>query len=213
MIYHILLASGLSRRFGGNKLLYPVDGIPMYLRALRCAVFVRRRLGTRIIFVTSSRELAKRAVMEAAKAEGEGHTGRNQTEEPAGEYWPSAGIQAVLNNRPEEGISRSIRLGIQAAGAGPEDWLLFSVCDQPWLTGEEVCRLAERALSSGRGIAALSRNEEAGNPVLFKGSYADELLALTGDRGGKAVLKRHWEDVLLVEAEHEKSLQDLDERP
>lgn len=65
----------------------------------------------------------------------------------------------------------------------------------------------------GPGNCGSVAKRRGGKPVLFKGSYADELLALTGDRGGKAVLKRHWEDVLLVEAELEKSLQDLDERP
>lgn len=209
MIYHILLASGLSRRFGGNKLLYPVDGIPMYLRALRCAFFVRRRLGTKMIFVTSSLELAAEAERAVVEEAGVRHNG----EGTAGEAGNALPFQSVINDRPEEGISRSIRLGIQAAGAGPEDWLLFSVCDQPWLTGKEVCRLAERALHSNCGIAALSWDGEAGNPVLFKGSYADELLALSGDRGGKAVLKRHWGDALFVEAEQEQSLQDLDERP
>ena len=34
MIACILLASGFGRRFGSNKLLYEVHGIPMYQHAL-----------------------------------------------------------------------------------------------------------------------------------------------------------------------------------
>ena len=45
MIFCILLASGLSRRFQGeNKLFYQVEGLPMYRRALSCACRVREEL-------------------------------------------------------------------------------------------------------------------------------------------------------------------------
>ena len=40
----VLMASGFGRRFGGNKLLYPVDGVPMaerVFRALPPALFAR----------------------------------------------------------------------------------------------------------------------------------------------------------------------------
>ena len=40
----VLMASGAGRRFGGNKLLHPVDGVPMILRAFAAVpaeLFVR----------------------------------------------------------------------------------------------------------------------------------------------------------------------------
>ena len=38
----ILLAAGCSRRFGSNKLLYEIEGKPMYLRALERLLEVQR---------------------------------------------------------------------------------------------------------------------------------------------------------------------------
>lgn len=194
MICCILLASGLSRRFQGeNKLFYQVEGLPMYRRALSCACRVREELKTergwevQIFLVTAYEEIAA----EARKAS----------------------ALAVRNREPEEGISRSIRLGVQAADPKPDDWLLFSVCDQPWLRAGKVKAMIIRTRLSGKGIGALSFQGEPGNPVLFRGNYREELCALLGDRGGKSVLRNHLEDVILTEVSNVKTLSDVDERP
>lgn len=217
MIHYILLAAGLSKRFGGgeNKLFYQVEGVPMYRRALLCAMEIKKRWETDIILVASHPEILRQT------------SGLE-------------GVRTVVNRDPGAGISRSIALGIRAAwemygGERPDDWLLFSVCDQPWLTAKEVSRLIEKAVSeagkekeakhtetdrqkdkkalTGKGILALSHGGEAKNPVMFRAGYSEELLALCGDRGGKVILRRHRDDVLLVEAEREKALEDLDVRP
>lgn len=194
MIFCILLASGLSRRFQGeNKLFYQVEGLPMYRRVLSCACCVREELKAeqgwevQIVLVTAYEEIAA----EAGKAS----------------------ALAVRNREPEAGISHSVRLGVQAADPKPDDWLLFSVCDQPWLRAEEVKAMITRTIRSGKGIGALSFQGEPGNPVLFRGDYRGELCALLGDRGGKSVLRNHLEDVVLTEVSNAKALSDVDERP
>lgn len=194
MICCILLASGLSRRFQGeNKLFYQVEGLPMYRRALSCACRVREELKAergwevQIVLVTAYEEIAA----EAGKAS----------------------ALAVRNREPEAGISHSVRLGVQAADPKPDDWLLFSVCDQPWLRAGEVKAMIIRTRLSGKGIGALSFQGEPGNPVLFRGNYREELCALLGDRGGKSVLRNHLEDVILTEVSNVKTLSDVDERP
>ena len=39
------------------------------------------------------------------------------------------------------------------------------------------------------------------HPVLFARSLFPELLALTGDEGARAVVRRHWEEALKIEME------------
>lgn len=194
MIYYILLASGLSRRFQGeNKLFYQVEGLPMYRRALSCACRVREELkkeqgwDVQILVVTAYDEIA-------AEAE-------------------KAFSRSIINREPETGISRSIHLGLQAADPKEGDWILFSVCDQPWLKAGEVKHMILRTIYSGKGIGALSFRGDAGNPVIFRESFCGELKSLQGDRGGKAVLKNHQEDVILTEASSSAVLSDIDERP
>ena len=177
----ILLGAGNSRRFQGNKLLYPLEGIPMYRRIVEHAL---RFPSARRIMVTQYQEILK-----------------DLEESP---------ITAVRNFHPEWGISHSIQLGIEAAGDVAA--YLFAVCDQPFLQYETLECLLERFITSGKGIAAVSCNGHLGNPNIFSASYRKELLALAGDVGGKAVMKRHPEDVAIWEIQEEEELRDIDER-
>ena len=93
----------------------------------------------------------------------------------AGEY----GFEAVLNDQPDLGLSRSVRLGLERlTDCGG---VLFLVADQPWL---------KRAHGGVRG-----------NPCLFPAQFYPELLALNGDRGGSAVIRNHEADLILLETD------------
>ena len=50
------------------------------------------------------------------------------------------------------------------------------------------------------------------NPVIFSKKYAEELLNLSGDVGGRQVMERHKEDVRFFEIEDEKELFDIDKK-
>ena len=177
----ILLGAGNSRRFQGNKLLYPLEGIPMYRRIVEHAL---KLPADQRIMITQYQEILKDL---------EGSL-----------------ITAVQNPHPEWGISHSIRLGIETAG--DVDAYLFAVCDQPFLQYETLECLLERFITSGKGIAAVSGNGHLGNPNIFSACYREELRALTGDVGGKAVMKRHLEDVAIWEIKGEEELRDIDDR-
>lgn len=81
----ILLASGNSRRFGGNKLLHPVEGICMAERGLR---------------LLNAADVSERIVV----------TQYEEVEEIA----RSLAISSIRNDHPEQGISHSIHLGMRA---------------------------------------------------------------------------------------------------
>ena len=49
-----------------------------------------------------------------------------------------------------------------------------------------------------------------GNPVLWDRRFFPEMLAMTGDAGARALLKRHMEDVAEVEAGDDSVLRDFD---
>ena len=61
------------------------------------------------------------------------------------------------------------------------------------------------ALAGEYGFAAvandLGHDGVRGNPCLFPARFYPELLELTGDRGGSAVIRRHEEDLLLLETD------------
>ena len=113
----------------------------------------------------------------------------------AGEY----GFDALLNDRPELGLSRSVRLGL--AHLTDCDGVLFLVSDQPRLKRDSVEALAALWAQNPEKIAAMAHNGVRGNPCLFPTRLFPELLALTGDRGGSAVIRHHEDDLILLETD------------
>lgn len=174
MISAVLLASGLSRRYGSNKLLVEVDGIPLYRRAFQAlppALFHRAAVVSCYEEILAAAELA--------------------------------GYLPIRNPNPEEGQSSSLRLGLAAVASG-SDAVLFSVCDQPRLTRTTVQALIDGWRWEPECLTALCHRGRRGSPVIFPARFYPELMALRGDVGGSPVLKAHPESVRTVEAPEEE---------
>jgi CTP:molybdopterin cytidylyltransferase MocA len=176
----VLLAAGIGKRFGGNKLSAVVDGRPMYQSAIDLVEGYPS-----VVMVTG-----------------------NDTIGAAAE---SRGINIVMNRMPEAGISRSIRLGIEALKLEmfQIDGIMFMVCDQPWL---KKATLEHMLNSFEGGILSLSCGGRRGNPVIFSKEYLEELCSLSGDVGGRQVMARHSEHVHFLEVKDGRELQDIDLR-
>ena len=113
----------------------------------------------------------------------------------AGEY----GFEAVLNDQPGLGLSRSVRLGLEKLLDC--DGILFLVADQPWLKRDSAEALAALWAQNPGKIAAMAHDGVRGNPCLFPARFYPELLELTGDRGGSAVIRRHEDALILLETD------------
>lgn len=118
------------------------------------------------------------------------------------------GFSCVRNEQPDEGLSRSVRLGTEAL-AGRCDAILYLVSDQPLLRRESVLLLLERFRAHPDCIVTAARNGRRGNPCLFPARFFPELCALSGDVGGSAVIRAHEEALLLCELP-EAELVDVD---
>lgn len=114
---------------------------------------------------------------------------------------------AVYNEHPDYGISHTIELGL--TGLRDCDGVMFLVSDQPLLRRKSVAALAHLWKSHPDSIAALSHGGVRGNPCVFPARFYPELLELTEDRGGNAVIRRHEEDLVLLEVDA-RELTDVD---
>lgn len=184
----IMLAAGNSRRFGSNKLLYEIDGQPMYRRILGQLTKVQEcfpqgdNASIRLTVVTQYPEI--------------------------GDAAQKAGAQVLYNPHPDEGISSSLQIGLKANRNA--DACLFTVSDQPWLTCNTILRLLGLYLQSDKGIACVSSGGKLGNPCIFSKKYYPELMELSGDIGGKHVITAHRSDTLILTVEHTEELMDVD---
>ena len=114
---------------------------------------------------------------------------------------------AICNQAPHLGLSHSIALGL--TGLRDCDGAAFVVADQPLLRRDSVAALTQLWRTHPDKIAALGHNGVRGNPCLFPARFFPELLALREDHGGNTVIRRHEEDLFLLEVPAEE-LHDVD---
>ena len=117
-------------------------------------------------------------------------------------------LDIVMNDRPDLGISRSMQLGLTAAG--DSDAYMFCVCDQPGLKTATLERMIEAYKKGTAGIVSLSWKGKMCNPKIFSSRYKEELMKLSGDTGGRQIIASHKDDILLVEAVSEDEVKDID---
>ncbi|MEL7610674.1 MAG: nucleotidyltransferase family protein [Bacillota bacterium] len=114
----------------------------------------------------------------------------------------------VTNFNPAAGASFTVRLGTRQLFDA--DAALFAVADQPLLKKESVKRLLALYRENPGRIVSLAYGERRGNPAVFPRAYFDELMSLSGDQGGSAVIREHPEALLLCQVEDERELFDVD---
>ena len=215
------MAAGNSRRFGSNKLLYLYEGKPLYRHGLELLLKLKQEMGEKltVTVVTQYAEILEEV-------------------QDIFERCGMAGMQAVFCEKSRLGASYTIRAGIEAVIAqdpvsgqtkegqsmiGEKDYLMFMVADQPHLTLDSVRKLIRTAVSreqsafSGPLAEECSRWETLslrcgstpGNPCMFRADLIPELMSLTGDQGGRKVLKQRackYVDIL-----DKRELEDVDE--
>lgn len=110
----------------------------------------------------------------------------------------------------QEGMASSIRCGIETAQAyHPSlDALIFTVCDQPFVTADVFIALVEKQKETGLPIVASTYGDTVGVPALFCKSVFPDLLALQGEMGAKKVIQNAREQVAGVA--FEKGAIDID---
>jgi len=172
----IILAAGLSRRMGAQKLLLPIAGTPMIQH---CLDLTARFPFARSVLVTT------RTIADQVDWAGE----------------------IVINPTPEQGQSTSVRLGVRAADS--DDSLLFLIGDQPLL--DEATITAILAADNGERIVyPVGPDHQPKSPTLFAPRFRADLLALTGDEGGRQVRRQYPAACWPVRVADDKILLDID---
>lgn len=171
----VVLAAGESRRMGdANKLTMPVDGTPMVARVVNAV----QQSGVQHVIVVTGHEPER--IEEALR-------GRN--------------VELVHNPDYAEGIGASVRTGIATLG-DDVDGALVVLGDMPWVSAGVIDRLVDAFTLDGElSIWIPMFGRKRGNPVLWGAQHFPELLALTGDIGGKALFHRHAAAICYVDVE------------
>jgi len=162
----IILAAGASRRLGQPKQLLQFGAETLLERALRLA---KEGGASPVLAVLGAHFAAICASI------------------------PFNNAIPVFNERWAQGISSSIQAGLQALDAGTSDaaGALVMSCDQPRLTAGHLRALIQTfAAQTSPAIVASSYAGVQGVPAVFPRSVFPGLLALTGDKGARALLAK-----------------------
>jgi molybdenum cofactor cytidylyltransferase len=176
----ILLAAGYSRRFGSNKLLYPViDDTPMLMVSAQKLVSV----------LPSSVAVINRQLAEYA----------NDLEK--------LGFQVVINEQANAGMGSSIACGVRSSQHA-NAWLI-ALADMPYVKVETIQALADK-LRQGAPIVAPFFGQQRGHPVGFNQTYKDALCALDGDIGARDIIAGHKKQLEDIQTIDEGVVTDID---
>jgi len=182
----ILLAAGYSKRFGSNKLLQALPaGSP--------------HAGVPVALA------AARNLIEALP---ESIAVLRPRAQKLGQMLRDAGCNTVVCRNAAEGMGRSLAAGVRATDDA-DGWVI-ALADMPFIQPETI-RVVAKALGEGAVIAAPSFRGERGHPVGFARRFFEELSALHGDSGARALLDRHPDSVTVYEVADPGVLRDIDQ--
>lgn len=174
----ILLAAGLSQRMGCDKLLLDYKGRSL----LQIAVDLLSELSVfeRILVTTDSR-LQSIAL--------------------------PPNIHTFVNSTPENGVSGSILIGLNAASGSH---YLFMSSDQPKITSPDLTDLLELVALNPEKIVFPCIDSIPCSPTLFPASFRSQLLGLSGDIGGRALRDANSDSCLSFIPENPLNFIDID---
>lgn len=176
----ILLAAGRGVRFGGHKLLTPLnDTTPLGIATARKLLAV---LPQSLVVVRPGDEIL------SARLSAEG-------------------MRVIACDRADEGMGASLSAGI-AASRDAQGWVI-ALADMPFIEPGTIRGIVE-LLQRGAPIAAPSYHGQRGHPVGFGSTLRDELLALRGDRGARDLLARHAAQLVSLPVDDPGILVDID---
>ncbi len=102
--------------------------------------------------------------------------------------------EVVINENWEQGQLSSIHAALRSLPAGT-DGILIALVDHPLVSGELVHELIERFYLSRKPIVLPLYKGRRGHPVIFSSRLYEELLAAPLEKGARAVVWAHGENV------------------
>ncbi|MFQ5929890.1 MAG: NTP transferase domain-containing protein [Acidobacteriota bacterium] len=180
----VLLAAGASKRLTGDrpKQLLLIDGEPLVRRVAKNVLESRLR---ELIVVVGFMADSVRSVLSDLE------------------------VNIVNNVEYAKGQSSSVKLGLRSVNSSTCA-ALFIPADQPFLNSTLLDELISTYEGSGGPIVMPTYKGRRGAPLLFDRSLFPELASITGDEGGRQILKRHQSEIVTVTLDSERPLLDID---
>jgi molybdenum cofactor cytidylyltransferase len=184
----ILLLAGRSSRMGSPKALLPFGDQPLV------AVLLKRILESDLEPVVLVLGPHSRKIRQAL-----------------GGLPGQAKLKIIRNPDYRQGLSTSIRKGLTQVPPWARG-VMFLMGDQPLLTAPVINRIIRAFLKTADAILVPHYGRHPGNPVLFPGAMIPELMALSGDTGGRELIKKYPDRIRALPIRPQRIGRDMDTR-
>jgi len=180
----LVLAAGASRRMlGRDKLMEPVEGVPLLRRQVARAVAT----GAQVFVTLPSAPHPRYGALEGLD------------------------VTTIAVRDASEGINASLRAGFGAVGTG-FDAAMVLLADMPDITTDDLNTVLQHIdLTSEIEIwRATTSAGDAGHPIVFRQHLFAQFMQLHGDQGGAAIVKQNRDKTRLIPLPHNHARTDLD---
>lgn len=181
----IILAAGQSARMRGtDKLMEPVDGVPL----------IRRQ-----------------AEMARAVTRGEVIIALPPTHGPRHEALDDLEVTALPVADAGEGMNASLRSAVAALPQGTRAAMIM-LADLPELTADDLKAVFQSVDLTSKTLIwrGATQDGKPGHPIVFAATLFDSLSKLRGDNGGRAIVASAGDRVALVALPGQRARRDLD---
>jgi len=185
MICGIILAAGEGKRMGKVKLTLPLGDkqlIEWILQAAKLTPLDKYFLVVR----PEDKEIIK-----------------------TGKKW---GAEIVFNSEYRSGMSSSIRKALHQISSNELEGFFVLLGDQPLINPSILYKMLLAFTPGKKEIVVPFYKDRQGNPVFFDGYWKDELMKLSGDVGGRVLIKAHPERIKRFKIPNESILLDIDRK-
>lgn len=192
----IILASGSSKRFNGNKLLYQfksLNGKTLFENTIERIYEVKKMINKDKKFKSIDIQILVISIYDKI----------------LNKEFENKDYEAIYNENHNEGISGSIILGTKEALKMNADSFAFFVCDNPFLKSEDIFMMLKYFYYSQKNIGSMYANNSPSNPAIFSMKYKDDILNLNGDNGALSIIKNNMKDAFFYTI-NENKLKDID---
>ena len=97
------------------------------------------------------------------------------------------GLRCIFNSNAHEGQSAAVKLGVE--NSNPNSSYMFLVGDQPFLTHELIDKLIREYNMDTKNIVVPYFNNKFGMPIIFPSNFREDLLKVSGDKGGREIIQ------------------------
>jgi len=179
----ILAAGQSSRMEDDNKLLLPINETPMISHV--CKTVLDAGLDPVVVVTGFESDLVTQAI-------------------------PTGVNEIIFNSHWQSGMASSIYKGMSILPQNV-DGNMIVLGDMPMISKDTLILLMDEFIAQrGKHIIYPVYMERQANPVIFPKKYFQEILASTGDRGCKRVLKQYPDDAVGVSIDSQDVVLDCD---